>query len=187
VVDVLGHFAMALLWALPAWYRWDGRASLAFVGFVASTAMLPDVDLALRAVLPGVHHHGVTHTVVFVAGVALVAGVVVARGLLPAIERWWVESEGHAVPRAEAYAFVVGGLLVGGLSHVFADVLSAPDVASPVEPLWPLVDAPISVDVIYYTAPEWNGGLLLVALGLHAVAGYVDGRRLRRVTNRFGR
>jgi len=174
VVEVLGHFAMALLWALPAWYRWDGRVSLAFVGFVLATAMLPDVDLVLRTVLPGVHHHGVTHTVAFVSAVALVAGVVVARGLLPRIERWWIRSEGHAIPRADAYAFVVGGLLFGGLSHVFADVLSAPDVASPVEPLWPFLDEPIVVDAIYYAAPEWNGGLLLVALALHGLVVYAD-------------
>lgn len=174
MVDVTGHFAMAALWALPAWYRWHGRVALAFVGFVLATAMLPDVDLVLRAVIPGVHHHGVTHTVVFVAGVALVAGVVVAHALLPAIERWWIQSEGHSIPTVEAYAFVVGGLVLGGLSHVFADMLSAPDVASPVEPLWPFVDKPFSVDVIYYTAPAWNSGLLLVALALHGVVSYAD-------------
>jgi hypothetical protein len=62
---------MALLWALPAWVRWDGRVNLAFIGFTFATAMLPDLDLVLRSVLP-ITHHGITHTVLFVVALALV-------------------------------------------------------------------------------------------------------------------
>ena len=187
MVDVPGHFAMALLWALPAWFLWDGRVSLAFVGFALATAMLPDVDLLLLGLPVGVHHHGVTHTVLFVSTVAVVAGVVVAHALVPWIERLWLESEGHTIPRAGVYAFVTGGLLVGGLSHVFADMLSAPDIAEPVEPFWPFFDKPVSFDVIYYTAPEWNLGLLLVAAALHAIVAYADVRPLGLTTGRSGR
>lgn len=185
MVDVLGHFAMAFLWAFPAWFRWDGRVSLAFIGLALSTAMLPDVDLVLRGFLPGVHHHGVTHTVLFVAAVAIVAGIAAAHVLAPVLERWWLRSEGHRIPRHEVHEFVTGGLLVGGLSHIFADMLSAPDISQPVEPLWPFMNVPISFDVVYYTAPTWNAGLLAFALVLHAVAGYVDIEPLRHVSKRF--
>jgi hypothetical protein len=46
-------------------------------------------------------------------------------------------------------------------------VLSAPDVAAPLEPLWPLYRQPIVVDVIYYDSPIWNFGLLAAAIALH--------------------
>ena len=59
MVKLMGHVAMGLLFALPAWYRWEGRLPLAFVGFVLTTVVLPDVDLVLSGVVPGVHHHGV--------------------------------------------------------------------------------------------------------------------------------
>ena len=187
MVDVLGHFAMAFLWSFPAWFRWDGRVSLAFIGLAVSTAMLPDVDLLLRELPIGVHHHGVTHTVLFVTAFAIVVGIAAAHVLAPLIERWWIQSEGHAIPRHEVHVFVTGGLLVGGLSHIFADMLSAPDISQPVEPLWPFLNVPISFDLIYYTAPAWNAGLLLVALALHLVAGYVDVQPLRHRSNRQGR
>lgn len=187
MVDVMGHVAMAALWALPAWYLWDARPSLAFVGLVLATAMLPDVDLLLRDVLPGVHHHGVTHTVVFVVGVALVAGVLAARALMPAIERWWIRSGSQAVPRLDVYAFVTGGLLLGGLSHLFADMLSAPDISQPVEPFWPFFDKPVSVDLIYYSSPVWNLGLLTVAALLHAVVAYADIEPLAGSSGLLGR
>lgn len=171
----MGHLAIGLLAAAPAWFVWDGRVSLAFVAFVVSTVMLPDVDLVLRLAVPGVEHHGVTHTFVFILLVAVVAGVVAARGLAPHIERWWLRSEGHFVPRGEIYGFVTGGLVLGGASHVFADMLSAPDIAPPVSPLWPFVTEPISFDVIFYSSIWWNLGLLLVAGCVHAVLAYRDG------------
>lgn len=85
MVDVLGHVAMGLLWAVPAWFWWGRRVSLAFFGFVLLTVMVPDVDLYL----PGVVHHGLTHTVLFVTLVALVGGAL----LTP---------RGHAHPPAVA-------------------------------------------------------------------------------------
>jgi len=79
MVDVSGHFAMALLFAAPAWLVWGRRGSLTFAAFTLVTAMLPDTDLALRHVFPTVHHHGVTHTVVFVTVASVVAGAITAR------------------------------------------------------------------------------------------------------------
>jgi inner membrane protein len=52
MVDVSGHLAMALLFAVPAWVLWKRRGALAFAGFSLVTAMLPDVDLVLKTFLP---------------------------------------------------------------------------------------------------------------------------------------
>ena len=174
MVDVMGHFAMAALWALPAWYRWHGRVALAFVGFALATAMLPDVDLLLRHYHPAIQHHGVMHTVLFVTAIAIVAGTLAAHTLAPLLERWWVKSEGYTIPRRDVHAFVTGGLAIGGLSHVFADMLSSPDIAAPVSPFWPVYAEPVAFDVIYYDSPVWNVGLLTAMLAVHLVAGYVD-------------
>lgn len=65
------------------------------------------------------------------------------------------------------FVFATAGFLTGGLSHIFADLLSAPDIASPLEPLWPLYDKPIIVDVIYYDSVFWNFELLAVAIVVH--------------------
>jgi hypothetical protein len=63
--------------------------------------------------------------------------------------------------------FVAGGLFLGGVSQVLGDMLSAPDIAQPIEPLWPLVNEPISLDVLYYSSVWWNLGLLVVAVLAH--------------------
>lgn len=173
MVDVMGHLAMALLVAAPAWVLWDGRLSLAFVGLTLTTAMLPDADLYLQGVLP-ITHHGVTHTVVFVTAVALVAGAVVEFGLRSWLERTWLASEGYAVSDWALFAFVAGAFVLGGCSHLVADMLSAPDIAAPVEPFWPVFEKPWSVDVLYYDNPWWNRGLLAVATALHLALGYLD-------------
>lgn len=173
MVELLGHLALALLSSLVAWFLWDGRVSAAFAGLTLVTAMLPDVDLALRHVLP-MDHHGVTHTVPFVLAVAVVAGAVVEYGLRAHFERLLARWAGYRVSRGALFVFVTGAFALGGLSHLFGDMLSSPDVAKPVSPLWPLIDSPIAFDVIWYASPWWNTGLFLVALACHAVLAYVD-------------
>jgi len=168
MVDVMGHFAMALLWALPAWALWDGRVALLFIGFTLTTAMLPDVDLVLQMVLP-VNHHGITHTVLFVTLVAIVAGVVAEYALESQLERQWLKERGYTLAAGTLFVFVTGALLLGGYSHLFADMLSAPDIAPPVQPFWPFFEKPWSVDLIWYNDRLWNAGLLLVAVILHAL------------------
>lgn len=167
MVDVSGHLAMALLFAAPAWAIWGRRGALAFAGFSLVTAMLPDVDLVLKTVLP-IQHHGITHTILFVAVMSVLGGVIATRVLT---ERFnanrWIRSEN--ITEETAFVFDTAGFLTGGLSHIFADLLSAPDVAQPLEPLWPFYDKPIAIDVIYYDSPLWNFGLLTVALAVHFV------------------
>lgn len=100
---------MGLLWAVPAWAFSGWRLSLAFVGVVLLTVMVPDVDLYL----PGVVHHGITHTVLFVGGVALLGGAVVAHLAGPTLRRWWRRDAGEEPSATAVYLFVAGGLLLG--------------------------------------------------------------------------
>ncbi|WP_264373492.1 hypothetical protein [Natronorubrum aibiense] len=73
-----------------------------------------------------------THTVLFVTASALVGGAVVAALFAERFDDW-IGSEESDRHRLFLFAFL--GLLAGGLSHVFADMLSAPDISTPIEPL----------------------------------------------------
>lgn len=166
MAELMGHLAMGLLFALPAWILWDGRTGAAFIGFVLATTMLPDLDLLLQSLGLPVKHHGVTHTVVFVLGVAAVAGVVAVAAFRPMLRRWWRMTERETVQRGTIYLFAAGGLALGGLSHLFVDMLAADSYES-VEPLWPFVEGSVSIYVAHYTSPWLNLGLLIVAATLH--------------------
>ncbi|ELY66842.1 metal-dependent hydrolase [Natrinema versiforme] len=167
MVDVTGHLGMALLFAAPAWAVWGRRGSLGFTAFALVTAMLPDTDLALRHALP-ITHHGITHTVLFVVLASVLAGTVAARYLTG-----WFNANRRIrsteIASETVFVFATGGLLTGGISHLFADLLSAPDIAAPLSPFWPVYSEPVIIDVIYYDSPVWNFGLFAVAIGLHLV------------------
>ena len=165
-MEPIGHLALALLFALPAWVLWDGRTGAAFVGFVLAAATLPDVDMVLMRAGAPVKHHGVTHTLVFVVGVAIVAGVVALALFRPMLRRWWRLTEDETVRAGTIELFVAGGLLLGGVSHLIGDMLAS-DGYEPIEPLWPVVGAEVEFPVAHYTSPWLNGVLLVVALALH--------------------
>lgn len=166
MVDVSGHLGMTLLMTTPIWLSYDRRTTLTFVAIALPFGMLPDIDLYLRRVLPTIHHHGITHTIVFVVVVSLVVGVFVAPTVLPYLRRRGWLPEGSI---QNDYAFVVGAFAIGGLSHLFADMLSAPDISEPIEPFWPVTVQPISLDVFYYNAPLVNVGLLTIGIAAHLV------------------
>ena len=171
MVDVLGHVAMGLLWAAPVWFRWDGRVGVAFVGLVLLTVMVPDVDLYL----PGVVHHGATHTVLFVATVALVGAAVLTPAVTQMLRDRWRDDERGPTARPSVYRFVAVALLAGGLSHLFIDMLSAGTGGNPpLEPFWPFFRSSVSIDFIYYSSFAWNGGLLVLALLLHLLLFTLD-------------
>ena len=170
MVEPIGHLGMALLWAAPAWLIWDGRVSLAFVGFTVAMAHLPDIDLYL----PWVPHHGVTHTIAFVTVVAVVVGGAVEYALKDWLERQFLKERGYSASAGGLFLFVAGGLILGGLSHIFADLLSAPDIAAPLKPFWPVDGDPVVIDAVWYASTWWNEGLLAVAVLLHAVLAYAD-------------
>lgn len=171
MVDVTGHLGMALLFAAPAWMVWGRRGALGFTAFAVATAMLPDTDLVLQQYLP-ITHHGVTHTVVFVVLMSVLAGTIAARYLTD----WFNANRrirSSEITTGTVFVFATAGLTVGGISHLFADLLSAPDIAAPLAPFWPVYSEAVIIDVIYYDSPIWNFGLLAVALGVHlALARY---------------
>lgn len=173
MVKLMGHVAMGLLLTVPAWFVWRRTVSLTFIGLALATVMLPDVDLVLSRLLPSVTHHGVTHTLVFVLGAAVVCGMAVATVLWPRLETR-VDTRGESPTEPQVFLFATAATAAGGVSHVFADMLSAPDIAQPIEPLWPLVTEPISFDVIYYSSLRWNLGLLVAAVTAHLLVIVTD-------------
>jgi membrane-bound metal-dependent hydrolase YbcI (DUF457 family) len=161
---------MALLWLSVGWFVYDRRAALGFVALGFPFGMFPDIDLWLRRVFATVHHHGITHTILFVSLAAVVIGGVLGRWVVP-----WLEA--NYVPASEIeneYVYAIGAVWVAMLSHLFADVLSAPDIAQPIEPFWPLLSQPVTVDVFYYTSPVVNWGLFLAGVALTVVLWWWD-------------
>ncbi|MFC4549598.1 MULTISPECIES: metal-dependent hydrolase [Halorussus] len=167
MVDVLGHLGMALIWLAPAWYFLDRpKTAATFVGLSFWFGMLPDVDLYLSNWFAGIHHHGVVHTILAVAIFAVVLGPMLG----------WVfkkigESSDWFSERATDSAYSIGviAILVAGLSHLFADMLSAPDVAQPIEPFWPLYNGQIVLmDVVWYKSFWATWGLFLAGLAINA-------------------
>lgn len=171
--QLAGHVGMALLFALPAWIVWDGRVSAAFVAFVVSTSMLPDLDLLLRDLGLPVKHHGVVHTVTFVVAFSAVATLVAVTLLRPLLERWWLRAEDERINVGSLVLFVGGGFVLGGSGHLVADVM-ATDHFEPVEPLWPFVEEPVALGLFHYTSTWMNVGLLLAAVSLHLALFAVD-------------
>lgn len=171
MVDITGHLAFGLLFALPAWYVWDDRVSVGFVALAAVAALLPDIDLWLTMLFPAeIHHHGVTHTVLFAVGASLVIGAIVAGLLRRQVDRWVGDEQFNA-----RRLFVVATLavLTGALSHLVADMLSAPDVSTPIEPFWPFFAKPWSIDLLWYNATWINYGFFTVMVVTHLALAYL--------------
>lgn len=178
MVDITGHLAFGLLFVLPAWYVFDDRASVGVVALATVAALLPDIDLWLARWFPAaVHHHGVTHTVVFAIGASLVGGAVVAGLLRRRVDDW---VGGARVGRRRLFAVAAVAVLAGTLSHVFADVLSAPDISTPIEPFWPFFALPWGIDLVWYNAMWINYGFFTVMVVTHVVVAYLTTPAVRR-------
>jgi hypothetical protein len=164
MVDVAGHLGMALIWLAPAWLIIDRRRTAATFSAVGVWfGMMPDVDLLLSGVVPTIEHHGVFHTILAVGILSVVMGPLVGRGLRATIggSSWFSDA---AVDRASGVGVVM--VFVAGTAHVFADMLSAPDVAQAVEPFWPLCSRSIGIDLVWYDDPVFDWGLFVVGVGL---------------------
>ena len=178
MVDVLGHLGMALLWLAPVWYFVDHRRTAALiVGGGFWFGMLPDIDLPLSAWVDGIHHHGVVHTVLAVTVLAAVLGPLVGLAFTRIGER--TDSTWFAA-RAQERATVIGVItvFVTGVAHVFADMLSAPDVSTRIEPLWPVVKGPVvMMDVLWYQSWWATWGLFVLGVTVNGLAWQLtDGR-----------
>lgn len=170
MVDIMGHVAFGLLFSLLAWFVWDDRASVGFIGLAVVASLFPDIDLLLSSWFPdAVHHHGVTHTVLFVTAASVVGGAVLA-GLFSSQIDDWIGSE--QFDTSSLFVFATAGFLAGGLSHVVADVLSAPDISTPIEPFWPVITQPLGIDLVWYNAAWINVGFLSVMVVTHVALAY---------------
>ena len=172
MVDVLGHLGMALIWLVPAWYFVDQRKTAAlFVAVGFWFGLLPDMDLYLSNWFTGIHHHGVFHTVLVVTLLAVVIGPLVG-----VVFRRIGENSEWFSARAQEHATGIGFIAVWipGISHLFADMLSAPDVSTRIEPLWPIVKGQIVLlDVFWYTSWWATWGLLVLGVAVNVAAWYM--------------
>ena len=152
-----GHIGLALLFAAPAWLVFNQfKAGLAFSALAALTGMFPDLDIyVMRYVF--IEHHGLMHSLTFLIPAALVLGGVVTGGYLA------VRDDDHPAA-ASVFAFVTVALFVGMFSHMVGDVLTSPDIAPPIKPLYPVVDSRFVLDAAFVKSHLWNLGPL--ALGL---------------------
>lgn len=168
MVTPLGHAGLALVVATPAWLLGTRRRTVTFVGLVLGAALLPDVDVWVATLA----HHGITHTVTFVAAVALTGGLVAMAGRLLGGPRR--PSDAPAGSPAGAFGFSVTALLGGGLSHLLADAVTTTPPGPPIRPLAPFLDWPVSWELVFYADPVANVGPLAVGLAVHLVVAYRD-------------
>ncbi len=166
MVDVLGHLGMALLWLAPSWFAFEqSKTAATFVVAGVPFGMGPDLDLVFSRLFRTIGHHGIFHTILAVTVFAAVVGPVV--GTL--LEKVIGGSDWFAVESTrESYRFGFVAVWIGGLSHIFADMLSAPDISQAVEPFWPLYFESISVDLVWYNAAWVNWGLVIAGILVNA-------------------
>lgn len=156
-----GHYGAALLVYAPVGFvLLSVDPLLAFGGGagVLALATLPDCDLHV----PPVPHRGPTHTVLFVALVASILGVV----------GWYLAAAfGFSPPVLALFGVGVGVLGVG--SHLLADALTPMGVT----PFWPLSRRNYTLDLT--RADNRVANWLLLALGVLATAtALIAGRRI---------
>jgi inner membrane protein len=159
-----GHIGMALLFAAPAWLVFsEWKSSVAFTALAASTGMLPDSDLVLMKYF-FVEHHGLTHSFVFTIPTALVLGAVVAGAYIAV--RGTLRTSKLAI-----VGFAALGLFTGMTAHMFADILTTPDIAPPIKPLYPLLTDRVILDVAFVKSKLWNLGTLALGIVVQAAFG----------------
>lgn len=158
------------MFTAPIWVVLPRSAAATFTALALPASMLPDADL----VLPWFKHHGFTHTFLFVVVASLALGAVVA-----GLDRL-LRSDGPTPgDERSLIAFSAAAFLVGSGSHIFTDILSAPDVAESIEPFWPVVQGSVGIDVLYFSSSLSNYGLLAVGVAAHLAALAVARRRQR--------
>lgn len=144
-----GHIGLtAVLFApLICWLRRHGRGRTATECLAVATALslLPDID----ALLPGIVHRGVTHTLL----AAIVAGgivlLLVRYSNTPALS---LGSEHATVP------WVVG--TTGVLSHLLGDVVTPMGIGL----LYPIYGTVYTLDIVPASSPAANATLFVAGL-----------------------
>lgn len=123
-----------------------------------------------------------------VAGIVAAALLTVAASLALAavvagLDEWLRDDGPPPGVRRSVFAFCAAAFGVGAGSHLLADALSAPDVAQPIVPLWPAAGIEVGLDLLYFSSPYSNFGLLAVGVAAHAAA-YAVARRRRSASPR---
>jgi membrane-bound metal-dependent hydrolase YbcI (DUF457 family) len=162
MVDIVGHLGMTLLWLAPAWFAFDhSKTAATFVLTGLPFGLGPDLDLVFSRVFRTIRHHGIFHTILAVTVLAAVVGPVVGKLL----QRVAGGSEWFPLKNTDdSYRFGFLAVWIAGCSHIFADMLSAPDIAQAVEPFWPLYFKSVSFDLVWYNASWFNWGLLVAGI-----------------------
>jgi hypothetical protein len=171
MTETLGHLGMALIFLAPAWFfidDWHTAAVFVATGFWFGP--VPDVDTYLQSWFPdAIHHHGVVHTVLAAVVFAVVLGPILGWVFERVFGDTWFSQA--ATDRATLLGVIAVGTAT--LSHLFADMLSAPDISTRIEPLWPLIEGPIVfVDVLYYNSVWATWGLFVLGVALNGVFSY---------------
>jgi len=158
---------MALLWLAPAWLAFaHSETAATFVVAGLPFGMVPDLDLVFSQIFRTIRHHGVFHTILAITVFAAIIGPIVGT-LLEKVAGGsdWLSLESTH----DSYRFGFLAVWIAGLSHIFADMLSAPDIAQAVEPFWPLYFESISFDLVWYNAAWFNWGLLVAGIFVNSV------------------
>ncbi|HMB50905.1 MAG TPA: metal-dependent hydrolase [Natronoarchaeum rubrum] len=167
----IGHLGVALVLSAPFVAVLRPRIATRFTVLALLASTIPDLDLFV----PGVAHHGVTHTLGFAVAVGLV-------GLASLACASTLTSTNNSVsnlsvpPTAVYYAFA---LSLGVFGHVVGDVLMLLPATQPVSPLWPISHAPLRVETLHYGNTVRNLGTFCAGLGAHVVAVGWSGRGVR--------
>jgi len=175
MVDVVGHFGMALLWLAPVWYFVDHRQTAALIvatGFLVRHAAGRRPPLSNWGL--GLHHHGVVHTVLAVTIFAAVLGP----SSDSSSDGSTTERAGSPRERARRPSDRLSHRLDPRSRAPLRRHALGPDVSTRIEPLWPLVKGPVvMMDVLWYQSWWATWGLLILGISVNALAWYwTDGR-----------
>ncbi|MFC4448520.1 metal-dependent hydrolase [Halorussus aquaticus] len=164
-----GHYGVALLFAVPFVVLLGRKSGTVFTTFVLFVALLPDLDLHI----PGVIHHGVTHTFLFGVVGGLVVGVMAVAVFLVYVALTGPPRSSRLTTR-RVFVWATTGAFLGVASHVVADVLVLLPGREPVSPFWPVLSRKIHIEALPLGAPLRNLGLMAFGLTAHALVFYYE-------------
>ncbi|WP_435180702.1 metal-dependent hydrolase [Halorussus sp. AFM4] len=164
-----GHYGVALLVAAPVAAFLGRKAGTVFSTFVLLVAVLPDIDKHV----PGVVHHGVTHTFLFAAVAAVVVGALAGAAywayvVSPATPRW------PTLSPKRVFVWATVGTFLGVAGHIVADVLVLLPGTQPVSPFWPVFNRKLHYEIVPLGAPVRNLALLAAGFAVQAAIYHFD-------------
>lgn len=168
-----GHYGAGLLFLAPVvfllvYFQHYLLAALAAI-VILSLTRLPDIDLYLK----GVKHRGMTHTLVFAAGMGVITGIALAAALyaipdevlnvVPVI--FEVSTSVRTLVYAFGFGFILGSIAI--IAHLVADLVTPTGL----QPLMPFNDERYRYELTRASDPYGNIAFFLIGKG--AVLGAV--------------